>query len=139
MQELKNLLANTYALYLKTQNFHWNIEGSDFFELHELFEQHYLKLATDVDIIAEIIRVLGAKAPGSFTEFLAMSQISEANSNTSSKVMVEELIVGYNTVINLIKKCLDAIDNSEHGIKHKLISLMEEYQKTVWMLSSWSK
>ena len=73
---LAKLLADTYVLYLKTQNFHWNVVGSQFYTLHEVFEGHYNELAAAVDEIAERIRILGFRAPGSFKDFLELATCS---------------------------------------------------------------
>jgi starvation-inducible DNA-binding protein len=81
---LARLLADSYTLYLKTHNFHWNVTGPNFVELHGLFEQHYTELATAVDEIAERIRALGAPAPGSYRAFAALTAIEEAEDHPNA-------------------------------------------------------
>lgn len=81
VEKLSILLANTYTLYLKTQNYHWNIVDPYFSDLHALFEKQYTELAENVDEIAERIRTLGAQAPGTFAEFLTLKTLDEAKTN----------------------------------------------------------
>lgn len=139
MQQLKGLLASTYALYLKTQNFHWHIEGSDFFELHELFGAQYNILANDIDKIAEMIRILGEKAPATFRELIEHNKIEDSENNLSPKQMVQNLIEDYKSILTIIANTIDALPSSEIGLKQELSELYAKYQKNNWMLESWSK
>jgi starvation-inducible DNA-binding protein len=88
---LKIVLADNYALYLKTQNYHWNVEGSNFRELHLLFEEQYIDLAKAVDTVAELIRGLGEKAPGAFDVYMKNTSIKSGNENASAQQMIKEL------------------------------------------------
>ena len=85
---LSNLLADSYSLYLKTHNYHWNVEGPQFNTLHLMFEVHYTELATAVDEIAERIRALGVKAPGSYSAFSDLTSIEEASGDESAEEMI---------------------------------------------------
>lgn len=136
---LHKLLASSFTLYLKTLNFHWNIEGSDFFELHELFEQQYLKLALDTDMIAEFIRTLDEKVPAGLNIFAQNSKIVDSDHNLSSNEMVNVLIQDYNQILELIQSALQELPESQLGIAHQLKELYANYQKTIWMLTTWSK
>ena len=88
---LARLLADTYTLYLKTHNYHWNVTGPMFNTLHTMFQTQYEELALAVDDVAERIRTLGAYAPGSFSEFAGMTDIAEAKPNTSARDMITQL------------------------------------------------
>ena len=138
-QELHTLLASTYSLYIKTHNFHWNIEGSEFFELHELFETQYLGLANDIDEIAEFIRILGAKVPAGLHEFAKNTKIADASHELSGLAMVHNLIQDYQIILELIQSSIDALPDNQPGIKQQLSEYYAKHQKTIWMLSTWSK
>lgn len=88
---LKDVLADNYALYLKTQNFHWNVEGPNFRGLHLLFEEQYRDLTTAIDTVAELIRGLGEKAPGAFDAYARRTSIKPGDENASAEQMVAEL------------------------------------------------
>ena len=92
---LKQLLADSYTLYLQTHNFHWNVTGPRFRDLHLLFEENYTELATAVDEIAERIRTLGAPAPGTYREFAALSRIEEVEGSVSAEDMLKILTAGH--------------------------------------------
>lgn len=138
-QTLHVLLASTYALYTKTQNFHWNVEGSDFFELHELFEKMYSGFASEIDTIAELIRTLGDKVPSGLDVFKTNSRIKDSDHNLSSHEMVQTLIADYEVLLALFTEALDAIPNNQIGVRHQLAGMYANHQKTLWMLSTWSK
>ena len=91
IEGLKNVLADSYALYLKTQNYHWNVEGPHFKPLHVLFEEQYTDLATAIDEVAELIRGLGAKAPGTWGAYEALTNIKDGDENASADAMVKAL------------------------------------------------
>jgi starvation-inducible DNA-binding protein len=96
---LSKLLADSYTLYLKTHNFHWNVEGPQFNTLHLMFEQHYTELALAVDEIAERIRALGVKAPGSYSAFAKLTSIDEASGEESAEDMIRQLVLGQEAVV----------------------------------------
>src|SRR3989338_11479539 len=90
--ELAHFLADTYAVYLKTQNFHWNVKGPLFFSLHKMFEEQYQELATAVDDIAERIRALGCTTPASFAQFSKLTSIKEETLDVNAEDMVKKLL-----------------------------------------------
>ena len=98
-QGLNHLLADSYTLYLKTHNYHWNVTGPMFNTLHLMFETQYTELALAVDLIAERIRALGFPAPGSYREFLKLSTIPEATANTSATDMIKHLVEGQESIV----------------------------------------
>src|SRR5690242_20906702 len=98
-QGLSHLLADTYTLYLKTHNYHWNVVGPMFQTLHLMFETQYNELALAVDLIAERIRALGQRAPGSYVEFSKLTSIPEEPDTVKAKDMIRHLVQGQETVV----------------------------------------
>ena len=96
---LKVLLADSYTLYLMTHNFHWNVTGPKFRELHLLFEEHYTELATAVDEIAERIRTLGVYARGTYQDFAELSRIQEVADIPTADGMIHHLLKGHEQVV----------------------------------------
>ncbi|EKD72320.1 MAG: hypothetical protein ACD_45C00703G0005 [uncultured bacterium] len=134
---LTKLLADTYTLYLKTQNFHWNVTGPHFHSLHGMFEEEYTELAGAVDEIAERIRALGAHAPGSFTDFLKLTSIKEETGIPTAQDMVKKLLQDHETVIKHIESLMPiATAASDEATLDLLITRSEIHQKTAWMLRS---
>jgi starvation-inducible DNA-binding protein len=134
---LKILLADTYLLYLKTQNFHWNVTGPHFISLHTMLEEQYDQLSAAADLLAERIRALKIQAPGSFTEFLKLTSLKEASGETSSTAMISTLLKDHEsmsaTISGLFKIMEDAGDEATLDI---LIQRQQEHEKTAWMLRS---
>lgn len=134
---LSRVLADSYTLYLKTHNFHWNVEGPQFRGLHLMFEEQYTELAEAVDTIAERIRALGQFAPGSYAEFSRLSTIEEANSVPKAEEMLRQLLSDHKTVVKTINTVLptaqEAGDEATIGILTERITV---HEKTAWMLRS---
>ena len=134
---MKVLLANTYALYLKTQNYHWNVTGPYFHSLHKLFEEEYIQLAEAVDTIAERIRTKGEKAPGSFQAFIELKTINEAKGDISALEMIKDLLESHEAICKSLHLLLSqAKDQEDDATQDLLIERMEEHEKTMWMLRS---
>lgn len=132
---LKYVLADTYALYLKTQNYHWNITGINFKPLHLMLEEQYIELAAAVDIIAERIRALGSKAPASFSQYAAMTKIKEGDENASAENMLSDLLDGHNHLVTVLKQVDSAVDKDHDlGTMNMVDTRIEAHQKTIWML-----
>src|SRR3990167_8720254 len=110
---LTKLLADTYTLYLKTQNFHWHVTGPHFHSLHRMFEEEYIELASAVDEIAERIRALGAHAPGSFADFLKLTSIKEETGIPTAHDMVKKLLQDHETVIKHIESLMPTAENAK--------------------------
>ncbi len=137
VDNLKNLLADNYTLYLKTQNFHWNVTGPNFQSLHVLFETQYNDLFAANDAIAERIRALGSKAPGSFKEFEKLSTIKEASGSYNAKQMVTELVKDQNNIIKTLKKVVSAAAASGDEVTEGIaVDRIEIHEKNRWMLES---
>lgn len=135
--ELSILLANTYSLALKTQNYHWNITGPGFYSLHKLFEGQYEALHVAADELAERIRAIGAYAPGSFTDFLELTNIADAIEDISSKEMLHDLVQSHEDLILHAKKVISIATAAEDSTTADIvIKRIEEHEKQMWMLDS---
>jgi starvation-inducible DNA-binding protein len=134
---LNKLLANSYCLYLKTQNYHWNITGPQFNSLHTLFELQYTELAAAIDEIAERIRALGAHALGSFTNYAPLLEISEATGKENAAEMLTQLAGDQATIVRL---CQEAIALGQEAHDEATVDLMigrvQVHEKNKWMLAS---
>ena len=132
------VLSSSYLLYLKTQNFHWNVTGPNFFSYHQAFEEQYTELAQAVDDIAERIRALGAVAPGSFEEFKQHSSLQESlGSNRPALEMVGILKEDHEWLVNYLKKqVLILMEEGDEDVADFLNSRLQVHEKTLWMLAS---
>jgi starvation-inducible DNA-binding protein len=134
---LSRVLADSYTLYLKTHNYHWNVTGPHFSSLHTMFESHYVELAEAVDEIAERIRALGIKAPGSYREFSELTSIEEASGNLTAEQMVADLVKGHETVVRTAREVFPLVDEaSDEPTADLLTQRMQIHEKTAWMLRS---
>lgn len=130
-------LADTYVLYLKTQNFHWNVVGPHFYSLHKLFEEQYEQLSEAADIIAERLRALKVRAPGSFTEFLKLTSLEEADAETSDAEMINSLLMSHTTIAANLNRLFAVADEAGDEVTlDMLITRKEEHDKAAWMLRS---
>ncbi len=134
---LKHLLADSYTLYLKTHNFHWNVTGPMFSTLHTLFEQQYMELATAVDEIAERIRALGHPAPGSYTEFAKLAGVKEARGVPKAIDMIRELAADLDAVVASAKHVFESAEKAGDQASADLATRrMDASEKSGWMLRS---
>lgn len=134
---LSHLLADTYTLYLKTHNYHWNVTGPQFATLHTLFETHYTELALAVDQIAERIRALGHRAPGSYSEFSALSSIPEDATTPSAEDMIRRLVEGQEAVVRTSRSVFPSVEAaSDEPTADLLTQRMQIHEKNAWMLRS---
>lgn len=136
--QLCTLLANTYTLYLKTQNFHWNVTGEHFYSLHLLFEKQYEELADAVDVIAERIRGLGFPTPASFSEFARRTFIKEARGELLPAIkMIQQLKADHDAISASIRDLYAEAENAEDAVSADLVTQrLEEHEKASWMLRS---
>lgn len=136
-QGLCRLLADTYTLYLKTHNFHWNVTGPMFQTLHLMFEEQYTELAMAVDTIAERIRALGFPAPGSYSEFAQLSSIEEAKGVPDAETMIRSLVEGQEAVVRTARSILPIANQADDQPTLDLLTQrMQVHEKTAWMLRS---
>ena len=134
---LEEFLATTYALYLKTQNFHWNLKGPDFYSLHLLFQKQYEEMAEAIDEIAERIQSLGSFVDGSFGSFEKLSKIKEAKKRPSQKGMIEELLEGHETLSKLGRPLITSFQKLQDDVTSDLlIKRLAFHEKAAWMLRS---
>lgn len=134
---LAKLLASTYFLFLKTQNYHWNVTGTDFVQLHALFETQYNEMFKAIDLIAEQIRMYGDRAPGSFAEFSGLSVIEGCSDKVSSVDMVRYLGDDHRVIVTYIKNALkDLHDSDNETCKALLTERLCAHEKMCWMLES---
>lgn len=134
---LSGLLADSYTLYLKTHNYHWNVTGPLFNTLHTLFEEQYTELATAVDEIAERIRALGITAPGSYGQFAALTSINEASGSESAEEMIRQLVLGQESVVRTARAAFPAADDAnDEPTADLLTKRMHVHEKNAWMLRS---
>jgi starvation-inducible DNA-binding protein len=134
---LSKVLADSYTLYLKTHNYHWNVTGPMFQTLHLMFEQHYNELALAVDEIAERIRALGAKAPGSYREFTALSSIDEEDDIPDATDMIRRLVRGHEAVARTARSVFPVVERaSDEPTADLLTQRLQVHEKTAWMLRS---
>ncbi len=137
VEGLSRLLADTYTLYLKTHNFHWNVTGPMFNALHVMFMGQYTEMWTAVDLVAERIRALGAPAPGSYTEFARLTTIREAEGNPAAMEMVRQLVEGHEAVIRTARSVFPIAGNAgDEATADLLTQRLQIHEKTAWMLRS---
>lgn len=133
---LVRLLADSYTLYLKTHNYHWNVTGPMFNTLHAMFELHYTELATAVDVIAERIRTLGEFVPASYSEFSDATSVSPANKAPSPALeMVQDLVKGHEAVARTARSLYPAVEQAaDEATADLLTQRIQLHEKTAWML-----
>ncbi len=134
---LNKLLADTYTLYLKTHNFHWNVTGPMFQTLHLMFEQQYTELAVAVDDVAERIRSLGFPAPGTYSEFVQLSSIPETPGVPKAEDMIRLLVEANEAVVRTARAAFPAAERAgDESTADLLTERMRLHEKTAWMLRS---
>ncbi len=134
---LAGLLADTYVLYTKTQNFHWNVTGPQFHSLHKMFEEQYHQLAAAVDEIAERIRALGFTTPAGLTKFIELSELKDASGEITANNMIDELLHDHESIIRCARKIFTVASDMSDEVTVGLISeRLAEQEKTAWMLRS---
>jgi starvation-inducible DNA-binding protein len=132
---LSRLLADSYTLYLKTHNYHWNVKGPLFNTLHTMFELQYTELAIAVDQIAERIRALGHPAPGSYQAFAALTSIKEEQGTPSAEEMIRQLVLGQESVVRTAREVFPLADSAHDEPSADLLTQrMQLHEKNAWML-----
>ena len=134
---LSRVLADSYTLYLKTHNFHWNVTGPMFQTLHLMFETQYNELALAVDLVAERIRALGVAAPGTYKQFIALSAIKEDDGIPKAQDMIRRLVEAHETVARTARSVFKTAESaSDQPTCDLLTQRMQVHEKTAWMLRS---
>lgn len=134
---LSRVLADTYTLYLKTHNFHWNVTGPQFNALHNMFMEQYTEMAAAVDEIAERIRAPGFPAPGSYKQYAELSSVEEETGVPSAQGMIEQLVIGNETVVSTARQVFPVAEGAnDQPTADLLTQRMQIHEKTAWMLRS---
>ncbi len=134
---LSHLLADTYTLYLKTHNFHWNVTGPMFNTLHVMFMDQYTELWNALDLIAERIRALGVQAPGTYREFSQLTVIKESEGKVSAEEMIKQLVAGQEAVTKTARGIFALVDKAgDEPTADLLTQRMQIHEKNAWMLRS---
>ena len=132
---LSRLLADSYTLYLKTHNFHWNVTGPQFNSLHNMFMTQYTEIWNALDMIAERIRSLGYPAPGSYKQFVALSSIPEEEGVPKAKDMIRQLVAGQEAVTRTAREVFKVVEKAnDQPTADLLTQRMEVHEKNAWML-----
>ena len=135
VEAMSHLLADSYTLYLKTHNYHWNVTGPMFTTLHTLFETQYTELALAVDEIAERIRAIGHRAPGSYSEFVELAKVRESTGQVAATDMIRELADDQDKVVEGARLLLAAAEEGGDDVSVDLaVRRMDVHQKNAWML-----
>lgn len=136
-QGLSRLLADTYSLYLKTHNFHWNVTGPMFNTLHQMFETQYTEMWAATDVIAERIRSLDEFAPGTYSEFGRLSSVPETKGVPAARDMISQLLEGHEAVIRTARSIIPAAEGGQDEASLDLLTQrIQLHEKTAWMLRS---
>lgn len=134
---LATFLSDTYALYVKTQNFHWNVTGPMFRALHEMFDEQYRELAKALDDIAERIRALGQTAPGSFSQFAKLTTIKEETGTPAAEEMIRQLLLGHEAVVRRGRDVFSTSEDAGDQVTMDMLAeRMQAHEKQAWMLRS---
>jgi starvation-inducible DNA-binding protein len=134
---LSRVLADSYTLYLKTHNYHWNVTGPMFNTLHLMFEAQYTELALAVDLIAERIRALGVHAPGTYREYAKLTVIEEDKQVPDAETMMRNLVAGQEAVVRTAREVFPlAAEAHDEPTADLLTQRMQVHEKNAWMLRS---
>lgn len=137
IKDLCHLMADTYVLYLKTQNFHWNVTGESFFMLHAAFEKQYEELAEAIDVLAERLRALKVQAPGTFNQFQKIAGIKANENIPAAQEMVLELLGDHEHLANELQEMIEnAEEEGDQSTMDLMIERQTHHQKVAWMLRS---
>ena len=137
--KLNQLLANYHVHYQKLRNFHWNVKGGDFFDLHEKFEAQYNQAKLNIDEIAERVRVFGKTPLSTLKEYLEQSTIKEVGTNLSGRQMVEEVLSDYRILLEHMVDVVDsAVDVGDIGTQDLINTFIKETEKSHWMFTAFN-
>ncbi len=140
VQSLNQLLANYHVHYQKLRNFHWNVTGGDFFDLHEKFEELYNEAFSNIDLIAERIRVFGMTPLSLIKDYLEHSTIKEVGTDLDSKSMVKEVLKDFEILAENMNECAEKVsDLGDTATEDMLIAFIKTLESNHWMLTSFNK
>jgi len=139
-ESLNLLLCNYSVIYQKIRNFHWNVEGGDFFDVHEKLEEEYLAAAENIDTVAERVRILGFKPISTLAEYLEKAEVEEVTGDLSSDKMMEEVIRDYEILLSFMVDVADlAVENGDLGTESVMRSMIIRTEEKHWMFSAFVK
>ncbi len=139
IEHLNHVLADTYALYIKTQNYHWNVTGANFGDLHKTFQSQYEDLAEAIDTVAERIRALGDKVPATFKIFDKKCHIKDGDEKATWQKMVKELTADQHSIVKVLSTCAKISEsNGDLVTMDMMIERMTVHQKNAWMLGAYT-
>ena len=138
---LNNIMADEYLLYTKTRNYHWNIEGSNFMEMHLFFENQYTAIDESIDEIAERVRQIGHYAQGRLTDFIKQSQLIEQQYTSDQQKQLKNLLDDHEAIIRFLRLHIDIFTDKykDAGNADFITGLMEKHEKMAWFLRSYLK
>jgi len=132
---LSKLLADTYTLYVQTQGYHWNVTGPTFPALHQMFEDQYIELREAADLVAERVRTVGERSPGSFAEFLELATVKDNQAASAATQMVKDLVDGHETIVRLARPLVEIAEKAGDVATADLVTeRIREHERTAWML-----
>jgi starvation-inducible DNA-binding protein len=136
-QKLSHFLSDTFVLYVKTLNFHWNMVSREFYMYHRLLEEQYKELQEAIDDLAERIRMLGRASPGSMRQFLQLASLKESESEKTAEQMVQDLIEAHEEMVEHCHKVIKFTDQAQdQGTSDLLIERIRSHAKQAWLLRS---
>lgn len=138
---LNKLLADEFVLYIKTRNYHWNIESTSFFEMHDFYEGQYTVLAEAIDAIAERVRKIGHFAEGRLKDYIKLASLEEQEYTDDQKTQIGNLLDDHETLCRVIRKNIDEVEEKykDVGTADYLTGLLQEHEKMAWMLRAYLK
>lgn len=140
VKSLNQLLANYHVHYQKLRNFHWNVTGGDFFDLHEKFEELYNEAFSNIDLTAERIRVFGMTPLSLMQDYLDHSRIKEVGTDLDSRAMVTEILNDFEILVENMNECAENVaELGDTATEDMLISFIKTIESNHWMLSSFIK
>lgn len=140
VKHLNIVLANYHLHYQKLRNFHWNVEGQDFFELHEKFEEQYNQVKTNIDMVAERIRVFDHKPMSNLSDYLKISTIKEAKGDFNPREMVQELLEDLQILLSQLSDTVEmATEVGDSATEDMMIEFIRQIEMTHWMFTAWLK
>lgn len=140
-KRLNQILADEYILYTKLRNYHWNVEGSNFMELHKLYEDQYTGIDEAIDEIAERVRMLGHYAEGRLVDFLKLTSLLETESTNNPKTQLENLLSDHETIIRGLRDDITRFSDEYRDLGNAdfVTGLMEKHEKWAWFVRAYLK
>ena len=138
-KKLNTILADEFVLYTKTRNYHWNVEGSNFMEMHKFYETLYSELAEVIDVVAERIRSIGHYSQGRLKDFIELTNLLEPDYTTDQKSQLQNLLEDHETISRYLRKDIPVFNDEYHDIGNAdiLTDLLKSHEKWAWFIRSY--